>query len=199
MPTSSSRTIISPRTRRTPSPHSPRRRVHPGRFPFPELYGRLQVVAVNAGRLPSGRCAEADGEARRGGPPGDGGGADEGGRCPRVARSLVRFPASHVTKGVRYRVGSTRGHLVTVGTQLQIADTGFLSVTNQRIAYLGSSKTLDMPYTKVMGMTLYCGRSGLLALEPAERAPLIKVTIDLPTLSPHSSMRRCRKQRPNRI
>ena len=62
-----------------------------------------------------------------------------------------------VAKGVRYHVGSTRGHLVTVGTQLQNADTGVLSVTNRGAAFLGRRKTVDMPYTKLMGMM--CSRT----------------------------------------
>ena len=104
-----------------------------------DLYGRLQVAKVNAGRLPvveAPRLMAKRGEVVHL--------ETSAALMKEVAvrewqgrSSGFSFP---ITKGVRYRVGSTRGHLVTVGTQLQIADTGFLSVTNQRIAYLGSRR-----------------------------------------------------------
>jgi hypothetical protein len=46
-----------------------------------------------------------------------------------------------IAKGVRYRVGQTRGHSVVVGTQLQPEDSGILAITSSRAAYLGSRKT----------------------------------------------------------
>ena len=49
-----------------------------------------------------------------------------------------------VDHGNRYH-----GRVVTIGTQLQVADTGILAVTNQRAAFLGSRKTVDMPYAKL--------------------------------------------------
>jgi hypothetical protein len=84
--------------------------------------------------------------------------------------------------GVRYRVGASRGHLVTVGTQLQTADTGMLTVTNQRVAYLGTSKTLDMPYTKLMGMNLFADAISF-SLSNRQNAPLVKVTISTDVLA----------------
>jgi hypothetical protein len=57
--------------------------------------------------------------------------------------------------GVRYRVGATKGHSVQVGTQMQVADSGLLSVTNKRVVYAGSRKTVDMPYSKLINLTAY--------------------------------------------
>jgi hypothetical protein len=57
--------------------------------------------------------------------------------------------------GVRYRVGGSRGHSVQVGTQLQVADSGILSITNKRAVYAGTRKTADMPYSKLINLTVY--------------------------------------------
>jgi hypothetical protein len=86
-----------------------------------------------------------------------------------------------VAKGVRYHVGSTRGHMVTVGTQLQMADTGILAITNQRCAYLGSRKTVDMPYSKLLGMQLFTDAISF-SLSNRQNAPLIKVTTNTDVL-----------------
>ena len=66
--------------------------------------------------------------------------------------------------------------MVTVGTQFQIVDTGILSITNKRVAYLGSRKTIDMPYPKLLGSR--CSPTASRSrLEPAD-SPLFKVTCD---------------------
>jgi hypothetical protein len=57
--------------------------------------------------------------------------------------------------GVRYRVGGSRGHSVEVGTTLNVADTGLLSITNKRAVYLGTRKTVDMPYAKLANLTVF--------------------------------------------
>jgi hypothetical protein len=87
-----------------------------------------------------------------------------------------------VAKGVRYRVGSTRGHLVTVGSQLQVADTGLLSVTSQRAAFLGERKTVEMPYSKLLGMNVFSDAISF-SLANRQNAPLIKVTISTEVLA----------------
>jgi hypothetical protein len=87
-----------------------------------------------------------------------------------------------VAKGVRYRVGATRGRLVTVGTQLQVDDVGVLSVTNHRVAFLGARKTVDMPYTRIIGMHQYADAISF-SLSNRQTAPLIKVTLDTDVLA----------------
>jgi hypothetical protein len=60
-----------------------------------------------------------------------------------------------IAKGVRYRVGAFRGRMVTVGTQMTVQDTGMLSVTSQRLAYLGSAKSSEILYTKLLGIEAF--------------------------------------------
>jgi hypothetical protein len=60
-----------------------------------------------------------------------------------------------VAKGVRYHVGQTRGRSVVVGTELQVEDTGILTLSSQRAAYMGSRKTMEFPYAKLMGVEVY--------------------------------------------
>jgi hypothetical protein len=57
--------------------------------------------------------------------------------------------------GIRYKVGGSRGHSVQVGTKLDVADTGTLAITNKRAVYMGTRKTLDMPYSKLDNLTVY--------------------------------------------
>jgi hypothetical protein len=60
----------------------------------------------------------------------------------------------HIAKGVTYRTGAIRGRSVVAGTELQVADSGVLSVTSQRIAYLGN-KTIEMTYAKLMSLDVF--------------------------------------------
>ena len=65
----------------------------------------------------------------------------------------MSFP---IMKGVRYRVGGFRGRSVVVGTQLQVrADAGVLSVTSKRVVFLGERKTMEMPYSKLVGLEVF--------------------------------------------
>ena len=41
------------------------------------------------------------------------------------------------------------------GAQYVLPDTGVLAVTNKRAVYLGSRKTVDMPYSKLVNLTVY--------------------------------------------
>ena len=78
-------------------------------------------------------------------------------------------------KGFRYRVGTTRGHSVVVGTQIQVADTGTLSVTSRRAVFAGTRKTLEFQYGKLAGLKVY---SNAIQLNVTNRqtASLIVVT-----------------------
>lgn len=58
-------------------------------------------------------------------------------------------------RGVRVRAGGVRGHMVTVGAHLEVADTGYLTVTDRRVVYHGGRKTLEFPYAKLATLNEY--------------------------------------------
>jgi hypothetical protein len=62
------------------------------------------------------------------------------------------FPIGHT--GIRYRVGSFRGHPVQ-WEQLTKLDSGILVVTNQRLAFVGSLKSIAVPIAKVIHVEAY--------------------------------------------
>jgi hypothetical protein len=64
---------------------------------------------------------------------------------------------------------------------LQVADTGLLAVTSQRAAFLGSRKTIEMPYAKLLGMQVFSDAISF-SLSNRQNAPLIKVAIDTDVL-----------------
>jgi hypothetical protein len=78
-----------------------------------------------------------------------------------------------IAKGVRFRTGSFRGHSVVVGVHLVEEDEGVLSVTTQRAVFIGNRKTIDMPYSKIVGMELFS--DGIrFNVSNRQRAPLFK-------------------------
>jgi hypothetical protein len=60
-----------------------------------------------------------------------------------------------IAKGVRYTTGRTRGRSVVVGTELQIADTGILTVSSTRLVYLGSKKSIEFPFAKLLSFEVF--------------------------------------------
>ena len=62
------------------------------------------------------------------------------------------FPIGHT--GIRYRVGGARGHSVVVGTQVQVADSGTLSVSSARAVFIGARKTIEMPYSMLVSLSV---------------------------------------------
>jgi hypothetical protein len=143
-----------------------------------DLYTRLQIAKLNDGRLPSLDAADLHLIPKKGEVVhGETAAALLHEVAVREWRGGSQGVSIRVAKGVRYRVGATRGRLVTVGTQLQVADTGVLSVTSKRVAYLGARKTLDMPYTKVMGIDLYSDAIRF-SLSNRQNAPIFRITID---------------------
>jgi hypothetical protein len=60
-----------------------------------------------------------------------------------------------ITRGVRYRVGQTRGHIQQVGTKLIVTDEGYLSVTSTRIVFSGKTSTREIPYAKLVNLTVF--------------------------------------------
>ena len=70
-------------------------------------------------------------------------------------------------------MGGSRGHSVQVGTQLQVADSGLLSITNKRAVYSGSRRPVDMPYSKLVNLSVY--RDGVqFHLSNRVNAPLLR-------------------------
>ena len=60
-----------------------------------------------------------------------------------------------IAKGVRYNLGGFKGQSVVVGTELQVQDTGALSVTSSRVVFLGEQKTLEFLYAKLVGLEVF--------------------------------------------
>jgi hypothetical protein len=67
--------------------------------------------------------------------------------------SGISFPIGKT--GIRYRVGGYRGHSVEVGTQRVPADTGVLVISSQRAVFLGTKKTIELPLSKLINLTLF--------------------------------------------
>ncbi len=144
------------------------------------IYTRLQIAKLNNGRLPAVEAPQL--MAKRG-------------EIVHLEASaaLMKEVTMHefragsqgfsfrVAKGVRYRVGATRGHVVSVGTAIQVADTGQLSVTSQRIVFMGDRKTIEMPYSKLVGMHLFADAISF-SLSNRQNAPLIKVAMNTDVL-----------------
>ena len=62
------------------------------------------------------------------------------------------FPIGHT--GIRYRVGSYRGHPVSQESLTRL-DSGDFVVTNQRLAYVGRTKSVSVPLEKVLHVEVY--------------------------------------------
>jgi len=60
-----------------------------------------------------------------------------------------------IAKGVSYRTGQVKGRSVVIGSEIRVEDTGVLSVTSTRVAFLGDRKTVDIPYTKLVGLDVF--------------------------------------------
>jgi hypothetical protein len=60
-----------------------------------------------------------------------------------------------IVKGVRFRTGSFRGKSVVIGSELQVADSGGLWLTSQRVVFAGQRKTLDLPYAKLANLNVF--------------------------------------------
>jgi hypothetical protein len=88
----------------------------------------------------------------------------------RAGTSGVSF---RIAKGVSYRTGAIRGKSVIVGTELQVADSGVLAVTSQRIAYMGN-KTIEMSYAKLMNLEVFSDGVRV-HVSNRQNAPLFKV------------------------
>jgi hypothetical protein len=142
----------------------------------PDLFARFVVARANAGHLPGPL------------PPGDYALLAKPGEVvymetpaqllkevtKREYKAGYQGASFRIAKGVRYHTGGARGHSVVVGTELQTADTGILSVSSDRAVFLGDRSTIDMPYTKFAGLHVYT--DGLrFNLSNRKTAPLLRV------------------------
>jgi hypothetical protein len=81
----------------------------------------------------------------------------------RAGYSGFSFPLGH---GVRFRTGGARGHSVVVGTKLEVADNGYLTVTSQRVVFAGARKSIEIPFAKLLSVDVF---SDGIALHAANR------------------------------
>ena len=79
-----------------------------------------------------------------------------------------------VAKGVRFHTGAVRGHSVVTGTELTVADTGLLAISSKRAVFMGTSKTIEFAYPKLVNLELF---SDAIRFHVSNRqtAPLFKV------------------------
>ncbi|MDD5494578.1 MAG: hypothetical protein PHG36_07930, partial [Dehalococcoidia bacterium] len=121
---------------------------------FQSLAARLMVAAINDGRLPvitETKLILKPGEIAR----------------VEMAAALLKETAKYqyqggysgvsfrIAKGVSYRTGGFRGNRVNVGTEIRVDDTGTIICTSQRCVFLGSLKTVEIPYNKLLSMDIY--------------------------------------------
>jgi hypothetical protein len=59
-----------------------------------------------------------------------------------------------IAKGVRYRVGQSRGTFVQGEEKPAVIDTGVGVITNQRLVFVGSRRSTEWAYTKLLGFSL---------------------------------------------
>jgi hypothetical protein len=60
-----------------------------------------------------------------------------------------------IVKGLSYHVGATRGQRVEVGREIRTDDSGTLVATSQRAVFLGSKKTIEMSYSKLISVKVF--------------------------------------------
>lgn len=121
---------------------------------FREVLQRLIIARVNDGRMPvlsAARLLARKNEIVHG--------EVQAQMLKRVSVREYRGGYSGVSfriaKGVRYHFGGVRGRSVVVGTRLDAADAGILSVTSLRIAFTGGLGAVEMPYGKLLGINVF--------------------------------------------
>lgn len=60
-----------------------------------------------------------------------------------------------IAKGVSYRVGSHRGTMQVVGTRLETADSGPLTVTSHRAVFAGGRRSVEVRFDKLISLNVY--------------------------------------------
>ena len=84
-----------------------------------------------------------------------------------------------VSKNVRINTGGTRGRLGEVGTQIVPEDVGILSITNARAVFMGSKKTLEFRFDKLVGARLF---EDAITLQVSNRQTPAVIQFDQPQL-----------------
>ena len=121
---------------------------------FPDILERLVVARANDGRLPAlaacsiilqkGEIAHLEASAQL-----------LKWQAVREWKGGSSGFSFRVAKGVYYRTGRTRGHIVTTGQRLAPEDTGTLTVTSKRTVFSGSQKALQFAYPKLLDVQVY--------------------------------------------
>jgi hypothetical protein len=84
-----------------------------------------------------------------------------------------------IAKGVRYRVGSSRGHMVVLGSHIAVDDSGFLTITSRRAVFTGVRRSLEMPYTKLLSLSMF--QDGVqFHLSNRKTPPLFRLSAGIP-------------------
>lgn len=60
-----------------------------------------------------------------------------------------------IVRGVRYHVGGVRGRRIVVGTELKEDDKGIIIATSHRAIFLGSKRSLEIPYNKLLSVEVF--------------------------------------------
>ncbi len=60
----------------------------------------------------------------------------------------------HVAKGVNYRVGQSRGTYTQGEERPTVIDSGLFVITNQRCLFVGSKRSTEWAYSKLLGFSL---------------------------------------------
>lgn len=121
---------------------------------YPDLTARIVIAGANDGRLPAEPnpqlMAKRDEQVHLELP---------ATLLKEVVHREVRGGGSGVSipigGGMRFRTGGFRGRSVVVGTSLEPADSGILSVTSKRTVFQGSKKTQECKYDKLVGLQTY--------------------------------------------
>jgi hypothetical protein len=140
---------------------------------YPSLLTRLIVARVNDGRLPvmpsprlltkAGEQVHAETEAQL---------LKE--VAVREYRGGSQGVSLRIMKGVRYHVGASRGRMVQVGTQIVVEDQGYISVSSQRVVFVGQKTTLDVPLNRLVGLEMFS--DGIrLNISNRKSAPLFRI------------------------
>lgn len=123
---------------------------------FKGLLAHLTIARINDGRLPEVPAGQARLMAKRGEIVHlETGAALMKEVIDREFRGGSRGVSVPIAKGVRFRTGSFRGKSVVVGSHLEAADTGIISVSSKRVVFMGTRKTIDTPYVKLASLEAF--------------------------------------------